>query len=64
MERLASQNLKATMFDKIAGLSYHMFNQLLGTITDTLAGRKVMAALVMKRGDADDGIVISLGTGQ
>lgn len=63
MERLTGQNMKATMFDKIAGLAHEKFNQLLGTISEALAGRKVIAALIMKRGEQDEGIVISLGTG-
>ncbi|XP_048241779.1 uncharacterized protein LOC124116840 [Haliotis rufescens] len=52
-----------THFDKMAALTHQAFNQLIATIPDTMAGRKVIAGLVMKRTPEDTGIVISLGSG-
>nr|QAB05535.1 double-stranded RNA-specific adenosine deaminase 1 [Haliotis diversicolor] len=52
-----------THFDKIAALTHQAFNQLIATIPDTLAGRKIIAGLVMKRNPEDTGIVISIGSG-
>ena len=52
-----------TLFDKVAALSHEAYNKLLGTVNESMAGRKVLAAMVMKTGPHDDGTVISLGTG-
>ncbi|XP_022099466.1 double-stranded RNA-specific editase 1-like isoform X2 [Acanthaster planci] len=52
-----------TFYDRIAGLSHQAFNAIAAGIPDNISGRKVLAALVMKRGEADEGTVISLGTG-
>ncbi|KAL8618940.1 hypothetical protein ACOMHN_020359 [Nucella lapillus] len=52
-----------THFDKIAALTHQAFNTLIAGIPESLAGRKVIAGLVMKRGADDQGIVISLGSG-
>ncbi|KAL8594877.1 hypothetical protein ACOMHN_016118 [Nucella lapillus] len=52
-----------THFDKIAALTHQTFNQLIASIPENLAGRKVIAGLVMKRSDDDVGGVISIGTG-
>ena len=59
---VAPENM--THFDKIAALTHQTFNTLIATIPENLAGRKVIAGLVMKRSDDDVGIVISIGTGQ
>ncbi|XP_046558600.1 uncharacterized protein LOC124267673 [Haliotis rubra] len=56
-------SLTMTHFDKIAALTHQAFNQLIATIPDTLAGRKIIAGLVMKRNPEDTGIVISIGSG-
>ena len=53
-----------THFDKIAALTHQTFNTLIATIPENLAGRKVIAGMVMKRGEDDVGIVISIGTGE
>ena len=53
-----------THFDKIAALTHQTFNSLIATIPENLAGRKVIAGLVMKRSDDDLGVVISIGTGE
>ena len=47
----------------MAGLAHQAFNTLAVTIVDSMGGRKVLAALIMKKGEADRGTVISLGTG-
>nr|KAG5689214.1 hypothetical protein BaRGS_014870 [Batillaria attramentaria] len=52
-----------THFDKVAALTHQTFNSLIASIPENLAGRKVIAGLVMKRGEDDVGIVISIGTG-
>ncbi|XP_014773875.1 double-stranded RNA-specific adenosine deaminase isoform X2 [Octopus bimaculoides] len=52
-----------THFDKMAALSHQAFNNIALQIPENLAGRKVIAALVMKRSPTDTGIVISVGTG-
>ncbi|XP_076450742.1 LOW QUALITY PROTEIN: uncharacterized protein LOC143286820 [Babylonia areolata] len=52
-----------THFDKIAALTHQTFNTLIATIPENLAGRKVIAGLVMKRSEDDVGVVISIGTG-
>ena len=50
-------------FDKMAALAHRAFNTLAVTIPDSLSGRKVLAAMIMKCTEEDDGRVISLGTG-
>lgn len=52
-----------THFDKVAALTHQTFNTLIATIPENLAGRKVIAGLVMKRSNDDVGIVVSIGTG-
>ncbi|KAK7471852.1 hypothetical protein BaRGS_00035511 [Batillaria attramentaria] len=52
-----------THFDKVAALTHQTFNSLIASIPENLAGRKVIAGLVMKRSEDDVGIVISIGTG-
>ncbi|XP_041467105.1 double-stranded RNA-specific adenosine deaminase-like [Lytechinus variegatus] len=58
-----SSNGETTFFDRIAALSHQTFNSLAASIPDSISGRKVLAALIMKRGEEDEGTVISLGTG-
>lgn len=53
-----------THFDKMAALTHQTFNNLISTIPENLAGRKVIAGLVMKQSPEDVGIVISIGTGR
>ena len=53
-----------THFDKMAALTHRGFTALVSQIrSESFAGRKVIAGLVMKRSEADTGILISLGTG-
>ena len=62
--KLAELGLKATFFDKIAAMSHHAFNTLAATIPESMSGRKVLAAMIMKTSPTDEGSVISLGTGR
>ncbi|UYV67516.1 hypothetical protein LAZ67_5001060 [Cordylochernes scorpioides] len=51
-------------FDVVAALSHKAFNEKVLEVPEYMGGRKVLAALVMFRGDDDlDGSVICLGTG-
>ncbi|CAC5420142.1 Double-stranded RNA-specific adenosine deaminase [Mytilus coruscus] len=52
-----------THFDKIAALTHQKFNALVASISENLAGRKVVAGLVMKMSEADMGTVIAIGSG-
>ncbi|KAJ8298692.1 hypothetical protein KUTeg_022752 [Tegillarca granosa] len=52
-----------THFDKMAALSHQAFNALVAGISENFAGRKVIAALVMKCSDTDVGTVVSVGSG-
>ncbi|XP_048381495.1 double-stranded RNA-specific adenosine deaminase [Stegostoma tigrinum] len=52
-----------TMHDQIAMLSHQCFNNLTARIQHSLLGRKILAAIIMKKGDDDLGTTISLGTG-
>ena len=61
--KLAELGLKATFFDKIAAMSHQAFNALAATIPESMSGRKVLAAMIMKTSPSDEGSVISLGTG-
>ncbi len=61
--KLAELGMKATFFDKIAAMSHQAFNALAATIPESMSGRKVLAALIMKTSPGDEGSVISLGTG-
>ncbi|XP_072138209.1 double-stranded RNA-specific adenosine deaminase [Mobula birostris] len=52
-----------TMHDQIAMLSHQCFNNLTARIQHSLLGRKILAAIIMKKGDEDLGTTVSLGTG-
>jgi len=56
----------ATLFDKVASAAHHKFNSLAATVTQSMVGRKVMAAVVMTSNQisVDNGCVVSLATGQ
>ncbi|KAM9294601.1 double-stranded RNA-specific adenosine deaminase [Gastrophryne carolinensis] len=53
----------STMHDKIAMLSHQKFNSLTARIQNSLLGRKVLAAFIMKKNADDLGTVVSIGTG-
>lgn len=52
-----------THFDLIAAVSQHAFVQIAASIEENIAGRKVVACFVMKRGPSDTGQVVSVGSG-
>ncbi|XP_066270152.1 double-stranded RNA-specific adenosine deaminase-like isoform X6 [Branchiostoma lanceolatum] len=52
-----------THFDRIASVSHQVFNNIVLNLQESISGRKVLAAMVMLRGDEDQGTVISIGTG-
>ena len=54
---------QGTHFDRIAAIAHGTYNQVAAHVGESMAGRKVLAALVMMRGSGDQGTVISLGTG-
>lgn len=54
----------ATHFDRIASLAHQKFNSLAGTVMESMVGKKVLAALVMKTRADDVGRVVSLGLGE
>ena len=54
---------KASLFDHVAALAHQAFNRLAGTIMESMSGRKVLAALIMRTAPDDGGTVISIGTG-
>lgn len=52
----------STLHDQIAMLSHQRFNALTTRIQHSLLGRKILATIVMRRGEGL-GTVVSLGTG-
>lgn len=53
----------STTHDQFAMLSHQRFNSLTSGIQQSLLGRKILAAFIMKKGSEDLGTVISIGTG-
>nr|KAF6396058.1 adenosine deaminase RNA specific [Rousettus aegyptiacus] len=53
----------STFHDQIAMLSHRCFNALTNSFQPSLLGRKILAAIVMKKDSEDLGVVVSLGTG-
>ncbi|KAM4861944.1 double-stranded RNA-specific adenosine deaminase isoform 1-T1 [Thomomys bottae] len=53
----------STFHDQIAMLSHRCFNALTNSFQPSLLGRKILAAIIMKRDAEDMGVVVSLGTG-
>jgi len=47
----------------MAMLSHQRFNALTARIQHSLLGRKILAAIVMRKGNKGLGVVVSLGTG-
>lgn len=45
-------------------LSHRCFNTLTNSFQPSLLGRKILAAIIMKKDSEDLGVVVSLGTGQ
>ncbi|XP_058165741.1 double-stranded RNA-specific adenosine deaminase isoform X1 [Dasypus novemcinctus] len=53
----------STFHDQIAMLSHRCFNALTNSFQPSLLGRKILAAIIMKKDPEDLGVVVSLGTG-
>ncbi|KAM9368252.1 double-stranded RNA-specific adenosine deaminase [Phaethornis superciliosus] len=53
----------STFHDQLAMLSHQRFNSLTARIQHSLLGRKILAAIVMKKGKEGLGVVVSIGTG-
>ncbi|XP_077177926.1 double-stranded RNA-specific adenosine deaminase isoform X2 [Paroedura picta] len=53
----------STLHDQIAMLSHQRFNMLTARIQHSLLGRKILAAIIMRRGQEGLGVVVSIGTG-
>lgn len=45
-------------------LSHRCFNALTNSFQPSLLGRKILAAVIMKKASDDLGVVVSLGTGR
>lgn len=66
LTRLLSPQLPltgSTFHDQIAMLSHRCFNALTNSFQPSLLGRKILAAIIMKKDSDDLGVVVSLGTG-
>nr|XP_033780664.1 double-stranded RNA-specific adenosine deaminase isoform X2 [Geotrypetes seraphini] len=53
----------STTHDQLAMLSHQRYNSLTACIQHSLLGRKILAAIIMKKGAEDLGTVVSIGTG-
>ncbi|XP_029435328.1 double-stranded RNA-specific adenosine deaminase isoform X2 [Rhinatrema bivittatum] len=53
----------STVHDQMAMLSHQRYNSLTACIQQSLLGRKILAAIIMKKGPEDLGTVVSIGTG-
>ncbi|NWV45802.1 DSRAD deaminase, partial [Daphoenositta chrysoptera] len=53
----------STLHDQMAMLSHQRFNALTARIQHSLLGRKILAAVIMRKGNRGLGVVVSLGTG-
>ncbi|NXX12773.1 DSRAD deaminase, partial [Podargus strigoides] len=53
----------STLHDQLAMLSHQRFNALTARVQHSLLGRKILAAIVMRRGNKGLGEVVSIGTG-
>ncbi|NWT75415.1 DSRAD deaminase, partial [Prunella himalayana] len=53
----------STLHDQLAMLSHQRFNCLTARLQHSLLGRKILAAIIMRRGEKGLGVVVSIGTG-
>ncbi|NWW79874.1 DSRAD deaminase, partial [Climacteris rufus] len=53
----------STLHDQMAMLSHQRFNTLTARIQHSLLGRKILAAIIMRKADKGLGVVVSIGTG-
>ncbi|KAM9214685.1 double-stranded RNA-specific adenosine deaminase isoform 3-T3 [Leptosomus discolor] len=69
MERMEGMNITelpvsgSTLHDQLAMLSHQRFNTLTTRIQHSLLGRKILAAIIMRKGNKGLGVVVSIGTG-
>ncbi|XP_009083194.1 PREDICTED: double-stranded RNA-specific adenosine deaminase [Acanthisitta chloris] len=69
MERMEGMNITelpvsgSTLHDQLAMLSHQRFNGLTARIQHSLLGRKILAAIIMRRAQKGLGVVVSIGTG-
>ncbi|XP_074897114.1 double-stranded RNA-specific adenosine deaminase isoform X2 [Buteo buteo] len=69
IERLEGMNITelpvsgSTLHDQMAMLSHQRFNTLTARIQHSLLGRKILAAIIMRKGNKGLGAVVSIGTG-
>ncbi|NWI07280.1 DSRAD deaminase, partial [Tichodroma muraria] len=53
----------STLHDQMAMLSHQRFSTLTACIQHSLLGRKILAAIIMRKGNEGLGVVVSIGTG-
>ncbi|NWV44218.1 DSRAD deaminase, partial [Grantiella picta] len=53
----------STLHDQMAMLSHQRFNTLTARIQHSLLGRKILAAIIMRKANKGLGVVVSIGTG-
>ncbi|NXX44154.1 DSRAD deaminase, partial [Tricholaema leucomelas] len=53
----------STLHDQLAMLSHQCFNSLTTRIQHSLLGRKILAAIIMRKANKGLGVVVSIGTG-
>uniref|UniRef100_A0A8C3JKA8 Adenosine deaminase RNA specific n=2 Tax=Scolopacidae TaxID=8917 RepID=A0A8C3JKA8_9CHAR len=69
IERMEGTNITelpvsgSTLHDQMAMLSHQRFNTLTARIQHNLLGRKILAAIIMRKGNTGLGAVVSIGTG-
>ncbi|XP_035751953.1 double-stranded RNA-specific adenosine deaminase, partial [Egretta garzetta] len=69
IERMEGMNISelpvsgSTLHDQMAMLSHQRFNTLTARIQHSLLGRKILAAIIMRKGNRGLGVVVSIGTG-
>ncbi|KAM9251818.1 double-stranded RNA-specific adenosine deaminase isoform 3-T4 [Cariama cristata] len=69
IERMEGMNITelpvsgSTLHDQMAMLSHQRFNTLTARIQHSLLGRKILAAIIMRKGNKGLGVVVSIGTG-
>ncbi|XP_010011029.1 PREDICTED: double-stranded RNA-specific adenosine deaminase, partial [Nestor notabilis] len=69
IERMEGMNIPelpvsgSTLHDQLAMLSHQRFNTLTARIQHSLLGRKILAAIIMRKGNKGLGVVVSIGTG-
>ncbi|ELT91961.1 hypothetical protein CAPTEDRAFT_183692 [Capitella teleta] len=60
---ISSLSADSSHFDRIAALAHQEFNRVAVTVQESMGGRKILAALILKENADDNGKVICIGTG-